>query len=286
MKKLSNAKMIFISFFLLLLTACGSNNNANEAQHSTNNKKDKSAGVQQVREIPNSHTTAIKKANSGYITIEPYRTSNPSQHGAHTNNFQDGAKYQLIQKRIVVQPYGQQSNDQFMPSQSGRQFGQFTPAPPQTEMQQNRTQPQKQTQTHAKKNTNNSQATAGANQFESKVIELTNAQRAKNGLAALKADSTLSKVARTKSTDMQQKNYFSHTSPTYGSPFNMMQSFGVTYRTAGENIAKGQPSPEQVVNAWMNSEGHRRNILNKDYTHIGVGFASNGNYWTQEFIGK
>ncbi|QQZ11120.1 CAP domain-containing protein [Heyndrickxia vini] len=124
------------------------------------------------------------------------------------------------------------------------------------------------------------------NAFEKQVVDLTNKERAKNGLPALKIDNELSKVARTKSNDMAKNKYFDHTSPTYGSPFDMMKKFGISYRSAGENIAMGQRSPEEVVNAWMNSEGHRANILNKNYTHIGVGYVENGNYWTQEFIGK
>ncbi|WP_242664935.1 CAP domain-containing protein, partial [Geobacillus zalihae] len=81
-------------------------------------------------------------------------------------------------------------------------------------------------------------------------------------------------------------HYFSHNSPTYGSPFEMMKKFGISYTAAGENIAKGQRTPQEVVNAWMNSEGHRANILNKNFTHIGVGFEENGYIWTQQFIRK
>jgi uncharacterized YkwD family protein len=122
--------------------------------------------------------------------------------------------------------------------------------------------------------------------YEQKVVELTNQERAKNGLKPLALDTALSKVAREKSRDMQNKGYFSHTSPTYGSPFDMMKKFGITYRSAGENIAMGQPTPEAVVKAWMNSAGHRANILNSGYTHIGVGHIASGNYWTQMFISK
>ena len=85
---------------------------------------------------------------------------------------------------------------------------------------------------------------------------------------------------------MNNNHYFSHTSPTYGSPFDMMRDFGVSYKSAGENIAMGQTTAEQVVDAWMNSEGHRKNILNANYTHIGVGFSKGGNYWSQMFIQK
>ena len=123
------------------------------------------------------------------------------------------------------------------------------------------------------------------NNFEIRVIELTNVERAKQGLPALQIDHGLSKVARMKSQDMQDRNYFDHNSPTYGSPFDMMRQFGISYRSAGENIAKGQRTPEEVVNAWMNSEGHRKNILG-NYTHIGVGYISSGNVWTQMFISK
>lgn len=121
--------------------------------------------------------------------------------------------------------------------------------------------------------------------FESAVVRLVNEIRAKNGLKTLTQDWELSRVARYKSQDMKDNNYFSHTSPVYGTPFEMMKNFGIKYRSAGENIAKGQTTPEKVVNAWMNSSGHRANILNSSYTKIGVGYVKNGNYWTQMFIG-
>ncbi|MFP7284137.1 CAP domain-containing protein [Bacillus altitudinis] len=136
------------------------------------------------------------------------------------------------------------------------------------------------------KDTTTTKADSSLNAFEQEVVELTNKERAKQGLKALSVDSKLSKSARAKSQDMKDKNYFSHTSPTYGSPFDQMKQFGITYKTAGENIAQGQRSPQEVVTAWMNSEGHRANILNKNYTHIGVGYVKSGNYWTQQFIGK
>ncbi|MGG3821822.1 CAP domain-containing protein [Geobacillus thermodenitrificans] len=130
------------------------------------------------------------------------------------------------------------------------------------------------------------QETTGLNAYEQQVVELTNKERAKHGLPALQVDLALSKVAREKSRDMAVNNYFSHNSPTYGSPFEMMKKFGISYTAAGENIAKGQRTPQEVVNAWMNSEGHRANILNKNFTHIGVGFEENGYIWTQQFIRK
>ena len=122
--------------------------------------------------------------------------------------------------------------------------------------------------------------------YEKEVVRLVNEIRAKNGLRELTYDWELSRVARIKSEDMRDNKYFSHTSPVYGSPFQMMKSFGITYRSAGENIARGQATPQAVVNAWMNSSGHRANILNSSFTRIGVGYAANGKYWTQMFIGK
>jgi uncharacterized YkwD family protein/spore coat assembly protein SafA len=122
--------------------------------------------------------------------------------------------------------------------------------------------------------------------YEKQVVELVNKERTQRGLKALEQDWELSRVARYKSQDMKDNNYFSHTSPTYGSPFQMMKSFGITYKTAGENIARGYNTPESVVNGWMNSSGHRANILNSSFTRIGVGYVQNGNYWTQMFISK
>lgn len=121
--------------------------------------------------------------------------------------------------------------------------------------------------------------------MSSRVAALVNAERAKYGLAALTLDETLCGYARVKSQDMHDQGYFSHTSPTYGSPFDMMRSFGVSYRSAGENIAMGYSTPEAVVAAWMNSEGHRANILSANYTTLGVGYVEDGGYWTQWFIG-
>ncbi len=121
--------------------------------------------------------------------------------------------------------------------------------------------------------------------YEQEVIRLTNIERAKYGLKPLTEDWELSRVARYKSQDMHDRRYFDHNSPTYGTPFQMMKSFGLTYRSAGENIAMGYRTPQAVVTGWMNSSGHRANILNSSYTKIGVGYVADGNYWTQQFIG-
>ena len=121
--------------------------------------------------------------------------------------------------------------------------------------------------------------------FENEVVRLVNDIHRQNGLNPLPANWEFSRVARYKSQYMREKGYFSHTSPTYGTPFQMIKAFGLTYRSAGENIARGYSTPQAVVNGWMNSSGHRANILNASYTQIGVGYVAQGHYWTQLFIG-
>ena len=110
---------------------------------------------------------------------------------------------------------------------------------------------------------------ASVRAYEQEVVRLVNAERAKHGLAALTEDWELSRVARYKSQDMHDNRYFAHNSPTYGTPFRMLRAFGLSYRTAGENIAMGYAAPAAVVAGWMNSEGHRANILSSAYTKIG-----------------
>lgn len=125
--------------------------------------------------------------------------------------------------------------------------------------------------------------------FKQEVLNLVNIEREKEGLCLLTMDSTLSNVAQLKSQDMIDNNYFEHNSPVYGTPFEMMKSFGVKYRIAGENIAMGHSTPKEVVRGWMNSEGHRKNIMNPRFTHLGMGVAraeSGRIYWTQMFTGQ
>lgn len=123
---------------------------------------------------------------------------------------------------------------------------------------------------------------------ELETFNLINKQRANNGLSALIVDSELQRVARIKAQDMVNNNYFDHNSPTYGTPFNMMKNFGITYKTAGENIA-GNSSNSSAVTAWMNSPGHRANILNSSYNYTGLAVVSSPKYgkiYVQMFIGK
>ncbi|MCM3155251.1 CAP domain-containing protein [Priestia megaterium] len=160
-------------------------------------------------------------------------------------------------------------------------------APEQSEEAKAPEQTQQNTKAQQSENADKAEQTKDASQFEQKVVDLVNQEREKQGLKPLTLNKKLSDVARTKSKDMMDKGYFDHNSPTYGSPFDMMKQFGIEYTTAGENIAKGQQSPEDVMNAWMNSDGHRKNILNPDFTEIGVGYVKGDTtYWTQQFIGK
>lgn len=114
------------------------------------------------------------------------------------------------------------------------------------------------------------------------ILQLVNAERAKAGVTPLTLSPELSRVAQEKARDMADNDYFSHTSPTYGSPFDMIRQFGISYSYAGENIAKGYTSPQAVMRGWMNSSGHRANILNPNYTQIGVGVKDT--VWVQQFM--
>ena len=123
---------------------------------------------------------------------------------------------------------------------------------------------------------------------EKEVFDLINKQRTNNGLKALTMDTGAQKVAKVKAQDMVDNNYFSHTSPTYGSPFDMLKSFKVSYNTAGENIA-GNSTNSGAVNAWMNSSGHKANILYSSFNYTGIGVVSSNKYgkvFVQIFIGK
>ena len=125
--------------------------------------------------------------------------------------------------------------------------------------------------------------------FEREVADLVNKARVQEGLTILQLDERLSDIARLKSRDMIERHYFSHDSPVYGSPFDMLALFGMNYRRAGENIAMGQRTALRVMNAWLQSPGHRDNILDATYNVLGVGHVRDqqgNNYWTQFFAMK
>ncbi|MHC0037816.1 CAP domain-containing protein [Pseudoneobacillus sp. C159] len=256
-------------------------------------------------QFPHTKAVTIQDAKYGYVVMSPQgqQITTPDLQSV-TEEYAKRFQTQLAQQygnRNNIQPFGNQQQA----ARQGQQWNQMQPQMGQggqqqtTQQKQQQTvqrpaaqaQPKQQTQTTQPKSqattpAKTTQTTQGISAYEQKVIDLTNAERRKAGVRDLVGDAKLSSVARTKSNDMQKNSYFSHTSPTYGSPFDMMRDFGVTYSTAGENIAQGQRTPEEVVKAWMNSEGHRRNILNGSFTHIGVGYESTGSHWTQMFIGK
>ena len=123
---------------------------------------------------------------------------------------------------------------------------------------------------------------------EKEVFDLINKQRSNNGLSALEIDYEVQRVAKIKAQDMVDNNYFAHESPTYGTPFNMLKSFGISYKTSGENIA-GNSSNSGAVTAWMNSSGHKANILNPNFKYTGIGVVGSNKYgkvYVQMFIGK
>lgn len=124
-------------------------------------------------------------------------------------------------------------------------------------------------------------ASASISQLEQEACSHVNAIREANGLSSLTIDQSLCSGARIKSRDMNQRQYFNHTSPVYGTPFQMMKLLGISYTSAGENIAKGYTDAKAVVDAWMRSSSHRANILSSGYTSMGIGYW-NG-YWTQWF---
>lgn len=122
---------------------------------------------------------------------------------------------------------------------------------------------------------------------EKKMLSLINSERKKAGLSPLKVDMRLVSISRQKSKDMIDKNYFGHTSPTYGTPFEVLKKNGVNYRFAGENLA-GAPDVVSAHNSLMKSPGHRANILNPNYNYVGIGIVDGGPYgkmYTQTFVG-
>jgi uncharacterized YkwD family protein len=213
---------------------------------------------------------------SGTASAASYAPQASNAYGVpYTYSAQPCPFYQLIPYGNFFQQYAPPVKQQVPQKQQQAPAPTQKPAAP-AQNQQQANQPSNQQAPAA-------QQEQAAASFTKQVADLVNQERAKAGLAPLQFDSSLNKVAQAKAADMAQNNYFDHNSPTYGSPFDMMKQFGVSYRTAGENIAMGQRSPQEVMEQWMNSQGHRQNILNGSFTKIGVGYV-NG-YWVQEFTG-
>lgn len=124
--------------------------------------------------------------------------------------------------------------------------------------------------------------------LKNKLLNLINTERKSNNLKELQKDTSLYDAAQIKSDDMDKNNYFSHTSQTYGSPFELMRNLGISYKSAGENLA-GNSDITAAFNSWMNSETHKKNILSASYNYIGIGITKNKNYGyliCTMFIGK
>lgn len=257
-----------IALLLLLLVACNNDENALDHSNEDNLNEDNKAssiftGTSNGGEFP--RTRQVEFPDNFEFNLDGF-------------NMDERERNQAEQRQNNEQENGDLLRERQFNEENGREAEQG-------QTDEEKTGQPRQKQTNEKK-PSQPLSTERMNDFETTVIELTNAERSKEGLPELQPDTPLSRVAELKSKDMVSKDYFSHTSPTYGSPFDMMSEFGVSYQSAGENIAYGQRTPEQVVNAWMGSAGHRENILNNDFTHIGVGFVENGNYWTQMFIKK
>ena len=260
----------------------------NDQRKSRKNNRDMISAYQTTLnsdQYPHTRAVLIQDAKYQYTTVDPSK-GNGFQFGVIQQGQPFIQQQTPIAKAPVPAPAPQQTQPA-VPAPAPQQTQPAVPAPAPQQTQPAVPAPQtKPAPKPAAPTQNNAPTTGTVSKYVQQVIDLTNAQRSKNGLAALKADTQLNGVAQKKSLDMQQKHYFSHTSPTYGSPFDMMRDFGVTYKSAGENIAQGQRTPQEVVTAWMNSEGHRKNILSSNFTHIGVGFEETGKHWTQMFIGK
>ena len=129
---------------------------------------------------------------------------------------------------------------------------------------------------------------ANLTEEEQEVLNLINKNREERGIKTLKTYSKLQQIAKLKAVDIVTNNYFSHNSPTLGTPFEMLKSYGIDYKISGENLA-GNINSERAVNAWMNSSGHKANILNSSFNYTGIGVVNSSKYgkiFVQMFIGK
>ncbi|WP_069472744.1 CAP domain-containing protein [Candidatus Marithrix sp. Canyon 246] len=131
-------------------------------------------------------------------------------------------------------------------------------------------------------------AATAASQYDAELLRLTNLERKKVGLPALSLSSQLNQAAQSHADDMTKNNYFSHTGLNGSQPWDRAEAAGYNYSYVGENIAAGRSTPTETINQWMNSQGHRENILNSNYTEIGFGYShldssKYRHYWVQVF---
>ncbi|WP_245831852.1 CAP domain-containing protein [Oceanobacillus senegalensis] len=266
---MNSAKKFLFGFSMLILILAGCNTD----QGAQNNDNPNNNDFQNVSFGPNHNNQNEGTENLPDI---PLFDGNPNEGNIHQYQFRKEFRYQDGNWE-EIHPDNRNQNRYQVPSDTEPNAGN-TPE----EGNNNVAEGDNQTP-------ENGQATVNASEVVKEVVRLTNEERKKNGLSALKMDPELNNAAQKKSADMASNGYFSHNSPTYGSPFDMLKQFGIEYSVAAENIAAGQDTAQAVVDGWMNSEGHRKNILNKSVTHIGVGMAeggAQGPYWTQLFIAK
>lgn len=218
-------------------------------------------------------TVAKGQGSIMYRYVPSSRTcTNVTAKGGNTINYSN-----LIYRVVIRVPVPSPSNTQTLP-----------PATPAPEPSEPPPEPPAQEQPKPKPTEPPEGEQAFLTTEEALMLSLVNQERAKAGVAPLIADEALTRLARLKSRDMIDKNYFSHQSPTYGSPFDMMKSAGIRYTTAGENIA-GASSVARAHEGLMNSPGHRKNILNPAFTRVGIGIVRGGAYgmmFTQMFVGR
>ncbi len=267
--RVNSAKKFLFGFSMLILILAGCNTD----QGAQNNDNPNNNDFQNVSFGPNHNNQNEGTENLPDI---PLFDGNPNEGNIHQYQFRKEFRYQDGNWE-EIHPDNRNQNRYQVPSDTEPNAGN-TPE----EGNNNVAEGDNQTP-------ENGQATVNASEVVKEVVRLTNEERKKNGLSALKMDPELNNAAQKKSADMASNGYFSHNSPTYGSPFDMLKQFGIEYSVAAENIAAGQDTAQAVVDGWMNSEGHRKNILNKSVTHIGVGMAeggAQGPYWTQLFIAK
>ncbi|ADL12745.1 CAP domain-containing protein [Acetohalobium arabaticum] len=280
-------KFVILSVLLIVvltLGACANTDENNQSRQDQNQNKmeTKASSIFQQADVKNMKVTTNKaEVKSGPSEkFKTIATLNKNETAKVLAQIKDWYVIQLENNRI-----GSVNSNQTKPIVEEGQ-----PRPPQP---QPTPQPE-QTKTPEPKNPQENQSAEeiepvnDLSSMERQMVDLINEARKNNDVTPLKTDNELTRVARMKSQDMVKNDYFSHYSPTYGSPFDMLNKFGVEYIQAGENIA-GNSSVEAAHRGLMNSTGHRRNILNPQYTHVGVGAKSSDKYgyiFTQLFISK
>lgn len=281
--------MILLSFLLVsILISCTTEDKEDENNNSEESSMIEKADVENIKIISNTINVKsgsgenfknIKKLNKGEIVNVTKELD--EWYLVQLDNNEVGAVKKSDAKPVVVEEKEQNSDQKLNNDNQNITENE--------NKEQSKKQDENKREDESKKPTNDTANSSNALiSSENTMIDLINSERQKNSLPKLKLDLEVTKVARVKSQDMVDNDYFSHYSPNYGSPFEMMKSFGIKYVYAGENLA-GNQAVESAHKALMNSSGHRKNILNPDFTHIGIGIKNSDKYgymFTQMFISK